>query len=228
MSRESDKTRQKIIQAADSLFYAESLRNVSVDEIAAVAGVTKKTLYYHFRSKDELIAAYLQARNQPTIDRFKDWAGSDGTVAERLVRLFRRLSTMARSRNWLGCGFMRVSAELANMPGHPALAVARAHKLAVEEWLRNDLAAEGWAHPDAIARGLIVLIDGTVAQMLKHRDPLYAEAATRMVENVLGFEARQNAERLGIEAEVPASPGSSITHLPLPRGDEVAQRNCRK
>jgi AcrR family transcriptional regulator len=185
MPRERDKTREKIIRAADGLFYAESLRGVSVDEICAVAGVTKKTLYYHFRSKDELIAAYLETRNKPTLDRFKEWAGSNGSVSERLERLFHRLGTVARSREWLGCGFMRVTAELANMPGHPALVAARGHKLAVQAWLRDDLAAEGWADADVIARGLVVLIDGTVAQMLMHRDPSYAVAAGRIVGSML-------------------------------------------
>ncbi|MGY4155541.1 AcrR family transcriptional regulator [Bradyrhizobium sp. USDA 4461] len=191
MARDSAKTRLKIIQSADGLFYSEALRSVSVDEIAAIAGVTKKTFYYHFRSKDELIAAYLQARSEPTLDRFKEWAGTTGTVAERVTHLFRRLGDLATSREWLGCGFMRVTAELANMPGHPALAVARAHKLAVQEWLRADLEAEGWSDADSLARGILVLIDGTVAQLLMHRDPLYAEAALRLAETVLTGNAKR-------------------------------------
>jgi AcrR family transcriptional regulator len=202
MPRESEKTREKIIKAADSLFYAESLRGVSVDEISAVAGVTKKTLYYHFRSKDELIAAYLEARSQPTLDRFKEWAGVNGTVSERLERLFHRLGAVARSREWLGCGFMRVTAELANMPGHPALVVARAHKIAVQAWFRDDLAAEGWAEADVMARGLIVLIDGAVAQMLMHRDPSYADAAARLAKTMLTRPDIDNTTRLGKRREL--------------------------
>jgi len=112
MPRERGKTRETILRAANSLFYAQSLRSVGVDGICAVAGVTKKTLYYHFRSKDELIASYLKARSQPTLDRYKEWAGNKGTVSERLERLFKRLGDMAGSREWLGCGFMRVTAEL--------------------------------------------------------------------------------------------------------------------
>lgn len=185
MARDAEKTRQAIVRAADQLFYSQSLRAVSVDEIAAVAGVTKKTFYYHFKSKDDLIAAYLEARNQPTLERFKEWAGTSGPVAERLGRLFHRLGALANSREWVGCGFMRVTAELANMPGHPALAVARAHKLAVQEWLRDGLEAEGWSDSETIARAILVLIDGTVAQLLMHRNPAYAEAALKLVETAL-------------------------------------------
>src|SRR5215475_10453384 len=68
MERRTSNARRDILQAADELFYGSGLRAVSVDEIAAKAGITKKTLYYHFRSKDELFAAYLEARNQPTLE----------------------------------------------------------------------------------------------------------------------------------------------------------------
>ena len=76
MTRDSRITRRDILAAADELFYGEGLRSVSVDEISAKAGITKKTLYYHFRSKDELIAAYLEARDRPTLERFQRWAGN--------------------------------------------------------------------------------------------------------------------------------------------------------
>ena len=72
MTRDSRITRRDILAAADELFYGEGFRSVSVDEISAKAGITKKTLYYHFRSKDELIAAYLEARDRPTLERFHD------------------------------------------------------------------------------------------------------------------------------------------------------------
>ena len=68
MSANSDQTRERIVAAAARLFYNEGIRAASVDAIAEKAGVTKKTLYYHFRSKDELIAAYLESRDQPTLD----------------------------------------------------------------------------------------------------------------------------------------------------------------
>ena len=67
MARDSTVTRAQIIQAADDLFYGAGIRSASVDAIAEKAGVTKRTLYYHFRSKDDLIAAYLAARDEPTL-----------------------------------------------------------------------------------------------------------------------------------------------------------------
>jgi AcrR family transcriptional regulator len=179
MTRDARMTRRDILIAAEELFYGEGLRSVSVDEIAAKAGITKKTLYYHFRSKDELIAAYLDARNRPTLERFQQWAGDEGTVAERLQRMFRRLGRCAKSPTWKGCGFVRATGELANIPGHPAIRIARAHKASFEKWLSEGLAAEGHRDCNDLARGLMVIIDGAVMQMLLHRDPTYARAASR-------------------------------------------------
>ena len=66
-------TRERILSAAAKLFYGEGIRAVSVDAVAAKAGVTKRTLYYHFTSKDDLVAAYLAARDQPNLTLFKRW-----------------------------------------------------------------------------------------------------------------------------------------------------------
>jgi AcrR family transcriptional regulator len=179
MTRDASITRHDILAAADELFYGQGLRSVSVDEIAAKAGITKKTLYYHFRSKDALIAAYLAARDRPTLARFQQWAGNEGTVTERLERMFRRLGRCAKLPTWKGCGFVRATGELANIPGHPAIRIARAHKASFEKWLSADLAAEGHPDCDDLARGLMVIVDGAVTQMLLHRDPRYARAASR-------------------------------------------------
>jgi AcrR family transcriptional regulator len=56
-------TRERIISAAAKLFYNEGIKSVSVDAVAEKAGVTKRTLYYHFASKDDLIGAYTRLRN---------------------------------------------------------------------------------------------------------------------------------------------------------------------
>jgi AcrR family transcriptional regulator len=186
MPRDSTVTRRFILAAADELFYAEGFHLVSVDAIAEKAGITKKTLYYHFRSKDELIAAYLEERDRPTLERFRKWAGDDGSVAERMERMFDRLGQAVRSRSWRGCGFNRAAGELAHMPGHPAVKIAREHKARFEGWLAGLLEAEGRADSAALARALIVLVDGTVAQLLLHRSPAYAEAAKAAASALLG------------------------------------------
>ena len=169
MARATENTRTAIVAAADELFYGSSLREVSLDRIAERAGVTKKTVYYHFRSKDELIAAYLDARNRPTLERYRRWAGQEGPMSERIERMFQSLRKAAKSKEWKGCGFTRVAVELADTPGHPALDVARSHKLDFEDWLSRDLAAEGYAEAEELAGMLMILLDGAAARRLLAR-----------------------------------------------------------
>src|ERR1700722_19588865 len=120
----SDQTRDRIVAAAARLFYDEGIRAASVDAIAEKAGVTKKTLYYHFRSKDELIAAYLEARDQPTLALYARWFDeTTGSAQDKIRGLFTKFARSANTSKWKGCGFLRTTAELANTPGHPALRV---------------------------------------------------------------------------------------------------------
>ena len=172
-------TRERILAAAAKLFYGEGIRAVSVDAVAERAGVTKRTLYYHFRSKDDLIAAYLTERDQPNLALFQAWfAEAKGGTPDKVRAIFFRLAEAIRHPKWKGCGFLRTSAELINMPGHPAIQVSRAHKKRVEQWLKDALIAAGLV-PQAptLARQIVLLLDGAFADGLLHRDPGYMETA---------------------------------------------------
>src|SRR3546814_2831493 len=116
MPRSADSTRERIVTAASKLFYSEGIRRVSMDAIAEKAGVTKRTLYYHFQSKDDLVAAYLEGRDQPNIALFKRWyAETEGDLADEVRGIFYKLAQSARHPKWKGCGFLRTSAELAKI-----------------------------------------------------------------------------------------------------------------
>lgn len=172
-------TRDRIVSAASKLFYSEGIRAVSVDAVAEKAGVTKRTLYYHFASKDDLIAAYLDMRDQPNLALFKRWfSETEGDVADKVRGVFYALAQSARHPRWKGCGFLRTSAELANMPGHPAMKVGASHKRRVEDWLNSVFEAAGLAaQARKLARQTILLLDGSFAVVLLHRDPSYMETA---------------------------------------------------
>jgi AcrR family transcriptional regulator len=186
MSSAEPSTRDRIVSAASELFYGEGIRAVSVDAVAEKAGLTKRTLYYHFASKDDLIAAYLQQREQPNLARFRRWyAEAEGGVAEKTRAVFRNLARSARRPSWKGCAFLRTSAELANMPGHPAMKIGAAHKKDFETWFAATFEAEGLAHPALLARQVVLLLDGSFAVVLLHRDPAYMEAAGEAAFNLV-------------------------------------------
>jgi AcrR family transcriptional regulator len=178
MARSPNPARARILAAASTLFYAEGIRAVSVDAVAAKAGLTKKTLYYHFRSKDDLVAAYLAARDQPNLALFKRWFDeAEGAVPDRIAAIFSNLARSAQHPKWKGCGFLRTTAELANLPGHPAIKTGAAHKKKFEAWLRDVFTGERIGAADELARQMLLLLDGSFAVQLLHRDASYMETA---------------------------------------------------
>ncbi len=165
-------TRERIVAAASKLFYGEGIGRVSMDAVAEKAGLTKRTLYYHFKSKDELVAAYLHGRDQPNLALFERWfVGTEGGPADKIRGIFLNLARSARHPKWKGCGFLRTTAELANMPGHPAIKVGAAHKKKFENWVRTIFEAEGIENGLPLARQITLLMDGSFAATLLHRDP---------------------------------------------------------
>ncbi|MFK0692063.1 TetR/AcrR family transcriptional regulator [Mesorhizobium sp. IMUNJ 23033] len=171
-------TRKRIVDAATKLFYAEGIGRVSVDAVAEKAGLTKRTLYYHFKSKDDLIAAYLDGRDQPNIKQMAGWfEAAEGSIERKVEAIFTNLARVARHPKWKGCGFLRTAAELAAMPGHPAVKTGSRHKKNFETWLAGELSSHGVGEPQVLAREIVLLMDGAFSIMLIHRNPDYVEAA---------------------------------------------------
>jgi AcrR family transcriptional regulator len=139
-----------------------------MDDIAARAEITKRALYQHFRSKDDLIAAALAHSSELALERLRRF---------RRPKKFTELADWAAKPKWSGGGFTRVVVELADLRGHPARAIARQHKTAVENWLTDALAAAGISSPCDRAREVMLLMEGAMVLMLIHGDRGYAKAA---------------------------------------------------
>ena len=171
-------TRKRILKAATELFYAKGIRAVGVDAIASAAGVTKRTLYLHFDSKDDLIAAYLEARNEPVLaGLINSVTRNAGGIAAQVEGLFAAIGRQAGDAKWHGCPFARAVSELRETPNDAVCSIAAKHKLAFEEWLVDHLASNDVDESALVARQLMVLLDGCITQILIHRDPAYATAA---------------------------------------------------
>ncbi len=173
-------TRERIIRAASQLFYSEGIGGVSVDAVAERAKVTKRTLYYHFASKDDLVAAYLEGRDQPNLELMAGWfREAAGELPDKVAAVFTHLSLAARHPKWKGCAFLRTVAELASMPGHPAVKIGARHKQYFESWLTQQFEGARVSRPAELARHVVLLLDGAFAASLTHRDAAYIDAAGR-------------------------------------------------
>src|ERR1700693_4785204 len=91
--------KERILETADRLFYLQGLRAVGVDTIAAEIGISKRTLYNHFPSKDALIAAYLERR-------FRQVPASDKPPAEQILGTFDSLERRFAGKDFRGCAFV--------------------------------------------------------------------------------------------------------------------------
>src|SRR5947207_9123651 len=157
--RNSADTKRRIIDAAYGLFYRGGFARAGVDDIAEAAGVTKRTLYYHFDSKDALVEAVLANQNELAIARIQSWAQRlTGDPASVVERLFAEFAAWARQPQWRGSGFTRAAMEFAHLPGHPARVAARRHKARIETWLADQLGAGDKA--PQLARQLMLAAGG--------------------------------------------------------------------
>ena len=173
-------TRKRIIEAATELFYTKGIRAVGVDAIASAAGVTKRTLYFHFDGKDALIAAYLEARNEPVLAALvKSVTRVSGGILAQVEGLFAAFAGQAGNAKWHGCPFTRAVSELRETSDDAVSDIAAKHKRTFEDWLAAHLASHEIEEPGLVARQLMVLLDGCITQILIHRDPSYAAAAAR-------------------------------------------------
>lgn len=188
-----ERTRLRIIEGAYESFWRAGFTRTGVDAIAARAGVTKRTLYAHFRSKDDLLAAVLVRYNALALERLQHIgrrlpADRDGMIEAFFAQLARWASVTPR---WTGSGLTRLVVELAELPGHPARAIARRAKATTEAWVAARLAAAHVPEPRARAREIMLLMEGAMALMLIHGERAYIDAAAQAAKRLVRAPGRR-------------------------------------
>lgn len=185
MSRTRRKTHEKILDAAMTLLAVEGVRSTTVDRIAQTAGITKRTLYHYFRSKDDLLAeclAQVSAKERIQVLRLKEQSPD---ITGLVGTLFSNVAESARDPRWKGCAFARAAFELAGFPGHPVVRAARDHKSKIETLLISCLRSAGVIDAERWGRRLILLYDGAISQSVLHHDPNWAAEAGRLALHLL-------------------------------------------
>lgn len=178
MATKVRKTRseERILAAAAELFYANGLRGVGVDQVIAASGVAKSTLYVHFRTKEELVAAYLRRTDDSWMAQLKDAAArTGGGPREQLVGLFDALTEAFDRHGFFGCPFVSAAVE-ADLDSE-ARAIAVRHTRRRQAWLTELSEQAGADAPDALARHIGLLIDGALASGRLLQDRIVVEEA---------------------------------------------------
>jgi AcrR family transcriptional regulator len=155
--------KEHILNIADELFYREGIRATGVDTIIAKSGVAKTTLYRYYPSKDDLVVAYLQRRNQRFWELMEAEITKYSQAMEKLLAVFQWLDELLAKPDCLGCPFLMTSSEFGELdyPGHR---VAIQHKQAVLKRLVELAQASGIKDSEELGGNLMLLIDGAFAQ----------------------------------------------------------------
>jgi AcrR family transcriptional regulator len=145
--------RERILGAAQHLFRDQGINGTGIDQLCAVAKVSKRTLYDHFGGKDELIAEYLRLFDPDVLAEVFDRA--DLTPRERLLAVFDIRSPL--------CPFIAAAVEIPDS-GHPARRLARDYKQAFAARLTDAAREAGAADPEQLGEQLALLLDGASAR----------------------------------------------------------------
>ena len=171
MTRSDDGTamQERILETADRLFYGQGIRAVGVDTIAAEVGISKRTLYNYYPSKDDLIVAYLSRRLKPA-------PPSERPPLDQILGNFERLERTISTSVFRGCPFVNAVAELKD-PSHAATRIALAFKEQRRKWFQELLERLGVADAETLSLQLLLLVDGAIAAAIVRGDPKVATAA---------------------------------------------------
>jgi AcrR family transcriptional regulator len=175
--------KERLLHAADELFYNEGIHTVGIDRVIAHAGVAKGSLYYSFSGKDELVHDYLTHRHGMWAERVTAGIEAHTEPRARILAVFDVLGTLFAQPDYRGCAFMNATAEAA-----PDSVEARAGT-AFRAWVHTlflDLATDtGVAKPKQLAESLVLLYDGAVATAQMDKAPEAARTARRTAELIL-------------------------------------------
>jgi AcrR family transcriptional regulator len=176
--------RERLLAAANELFYAEGVQSVGVDRIIERAGVAKASLYNLYGSKEELVAAYLASRHQGTVDRLTAAIAKTDDPREQIMAVFDAQSQLFRTPDFNGCAFIAASTEA------PAGGVVERAADEFRGWIRTMFVTlarnAGAKDPTTLGRQLHLLYDGAgLAARMDHRDRSVATSTRSAVQVLL-------------------------------------------
>jgi AcrR family transcriptional regulator len=164
-----DAETERIAAVAADRFHECGITATGVDALSRAAGVSKRTLYERFGSKEGLVVAAYESLDLPVYRMFT--AAIDAELDDpraQLEAFFAQLEPILTSPEFRGCPFTNAASELPD-PSHPAHAVVRRHKERLRRWVRDRARAAGARDPDALSRQLMLVFAGAQSQALIQR-----------------------------------------------------------
>jgi AcrR family transcriptional regulator len=173
--------RERLLAAANELFYHEGVHTVGIDRVIEQAGVAKASLYNTFGSKDELVGAYLEGRHASTSARIMRSLEKYRTPREKLLGVFEAQGELFTEPGFRGCAFVSASSE---SPSEMVSQAAASYRAWVRDLLTGLAREVGVPDPEALGRKLHMIYDGASLSARMDQDPS-ASAAARAAAEVL-------------------------------------------
>lgn len=168
-----------LLEAARELFYYEGVRAVGVEAVVEKAGVNKMSLYRQFKSKDDLVLAYLERSDENFWGYFNaSMAKHPDDARAQLLQFFIDVSGRASQPGYRGCPFVNVAAEFPDL-SHAARQFVQRNKALLLSRLRDRAEAAGATDPDALADDLAFLIEGAYTA-----SQTFGTAAPRLIKSL--------------------------------------------
>ncbi|MFJ3496609.1 TetR/AcrR family transcriptional regulator [Streptomyces sp. NPDC086091] len=199
-----DQVRERVLEAACELFTRRGINSTGVDLVSEVAGVSKRSLYQRFPSKDHLIAAYLPRATDRFLEAVLPPAGDTTPPAGRLVAVFDTARRASADPDFRGCPVLNAAAELLD-PEHPVRGVALGYKQRMEAYFTELAAAAGAADAALLAEQLVVVFDGAMAYAAVRRTA-FPESVCRTVRTLLAAQGLEPAAGTTEESAEPHRP----------------------
>jgi AcrR family transcriptional regulator len=173
-----DDTQVRLLRATENLIYQGGINATGMDLIVKTSGVARKGLYKYYPTKEALVAAALQARDERWMEWFIAATTQAATPHARLMSIFDALREWFASEGFRGCAFINAAGEIGD-PANPIREVSRLHKARLLAHVLTLTQAAGVPDPDDTARQLLVLIDGAIAVALVTGDLSITDSAER-------------------------------------------------
>jgi AcrR family transcriptional regulator len=167
--------RERLLQAASELFYAEGIQSVGIDRVIERAGVAKASLYSTFGSKEQLVCAYLAARHAQTLGRLRVAVDAVADPVERILAVFDAQAQLFSRPDYRGCAFTAAAAEAP--AGGSVDEAAESYRRDIRALFTELAAAAGAPDPPLLASQLQLIYDGGGLAANMDRDPTIAAPA---------------------------------------------------
>jgi len=174
----------RLLRATETLIYQGGIHATGMDAIVKASGVARKSVYKHYPTKDALVAAALQARDERWMQWFIAATTQAATPRARLLSVFDALQEWFASDGFHGCAFINAAGEIGDAE-HPIRKVSRLHKERLLSHVLSLMQAAGLPEPEETARQWLVLIYGAIAVALVTGDLSITHSAQRAAEALL-------------------------------------------